>query len=246
MSKKSVISVSAGNKSFKKVDKAQANIRSLVRNAFRISKQTDFLALSDLNFTVQEGEVFGIVGHNGSGKSTLLNCIIGAMRFDKGSEFYSEGKILKLSLGMGFDPNLSGRENIYVNGSVIGLTFKRIGEIFEDIVSFSGLEKFIDSPVKSYSRGMRSRLMFAIAIHADADIFLFDEFFGGVGDIEFKKKSQDVFNRTFLNDRTLIIVSHNLEVIQKYCDRVMILDKGKQVAIGKPMEMVEAYKALYE
>ncbi len=232
-------------KTYKQVDKSKANIRSLITNPFRPSPDS-FLALQDINLEIERGEIFGILGHNGSGKSTLLNIIIGAMRPDKGGKVYTEGRILKLSLGMGFDPNLSGRENIYVNGSVIGLTFKEIGERFEDIVKFSGLENFIDNPVKSYSRGMKSRLMFSIAIYAEADLFLMDEFFGGVGDIEFKRKSEQVFQKTFLKGRTIIIVSHSLAVIKQHCDRVMILDHGKMVAMGGAEEMVERYQGMYE
>jgi len=232
------------SKSFKKVDKSKANIRSLITNPFRPSPE-GFLALQGINLEVKRGEIFGILGHNGSGKSTLLNIIIGAMRPDKGGIVNTQGRILKLSLGMGFDPNLSGRENIYVNGSVIGLTFKEIGDRFEDIVEFSGLADFIDNPVKSYSRGMKSRLMFSIAIYAEADIFLMDEFFGGVGDIEFKRKSEQVFEKTFLKGRTIIIVSHSLSVIQKHCDRVMILNKGEMVEIGSPEDMVVKYQEMY-
>ena len=202
-------------------------------------------ALQDINFAVNKGEFFGIVGRNGSGKSTLLNLLIGSIRPDKGSVIKTRGKMIRLALGMGFDPNLSARDNIYVNGTILGLTFKRIGLIFDDIIGFAELEDFVDLPVKKYSSGMLSKLKFAIAIHAEADIFLMDEFFGGVGDESFKAKSTEVFNNTFLDGRTIIHVSHQLQTVAKHSQRVLILDKGKQVSIGEPTETLELYRSLF-
>jgi len=202
-------------------------------------------ALQNINFEVQQGEFFGIVGRNGSGKSTLLNLLIGSIRPDKGSIIKTKGKMIRLALGMGFDGNLSARDNIYINGSILGLTFKRIGLIFDDIIGFAELEGFVDVPVKKYSSGMLSKLKFAIAIHAEADIFLMDEFFGGVGDESFKAKSTQVFKNTFLDGRTIIHVSHQLHTIKKHASRVLILDKGEQVNLGEPEEMLKEYKGLF-
>ena len=203
-------------------------------------------ALQDINFEVQQGEFFGIVGRNGSGKSTLLNLLIGSIRPDAGSIIKTKGKMIRLALGMGFDANLSARDNIYINGTILGLTFKRIGLIFDDIVGFAELEDFVDVPVKKYSSGMLSKLKFSIAIHAEADIFLMDEFFGGVGDESFKAKSTEVFKNTFLDGRTIIHVSHQLKTLSDHCSRVLILDKGIQAGLGEPEEMLTQYKSLFK
>jgi len=202
-------------------------------------------ALKDINFSIKEGEFFGIIGRNGSGKSTLLNCLIGSIKPDKGSIVKTKGKLIRLALGMGFDPNLSARDNIYINGSILGLTFKRIGLIFDDIIGFAELEKFVDIPVKNFSSGMMSKLKFSIAVHAEADIFLMDEFFGGVGDQSFRAKSDEVFKNTFLDGRTIIHVSHQMRTISEHCSRVLVLDKGKQIAFGEPKEMLKLYNELY-
>jgi len=183
-----------------------------------------------------------IIGRNGSGKSTLLNMIMQTLRPDKGGHIYTKGKMMKLSIGMGFDPNLTGRENIYINGAVLGLSFKKIGKKFDEIFDFAELENFMDTKVKHYSKGMKARLAFAVAVHAEADIFLFDEFFGGVGDLRFKKKSDEVFQKSLLKNKTIVIVSHNLNVIKKHCPRSLCLDKGKILGIGPTQEMIKIYQ----
>ena len=147
-----------------------------------------------------------------------------------------------MALGMGFDANLTARDNIYINGSVLGLTFAEIGDIFHEIIEFSELEKFVDTPVKHFSSGMKSRLTFSIAMHADADIFLIDEFFGGVGDESFKKKSDEFFRTNFLSGKTIIHVSHSLPNLLKFSDRILYLDKGKVISIGDPETIIDEYK----
>jgi ABC-2 type transport system ATP-binding protein len=186
-------------------------------------------ALKDINITIEKGEFVGIIGHNGSGKSTMLKLITSAFPPNKGGTIEVNGKVIRLSLGMGFDPNLTARENIYVNGSILGLTFKVIGQKFDEIVEFSGLHGFIDTQVKFYSSGMVSRLAFSIAIHAEADIFLLDEFFGGVGDADFREKSDEAFQH-LLKDKTILFVSHEMGQIEKYCSRVIHLDHGKIIS----------------
>ena len=203
-------------------------------------------ALQDINFEVQQGEFFGIVGRNGSGKSTLLNLLIGSVRPDAGSIIKTKGKMIRLALGMGFDANLSARDNIYINGTILGLTFKRIGLIFDDIVGFAELEDFVDVPVKKYSTGMLSKLKFSIAIHAEADIFLMDEFFGGVGDESFKAKSTEVFKNTFLDGRTIIHVSHSLQTIKEHCSNLLVIDKGEQLYRGNVDEGLVLYRNLFK
>ncbi len=233
------------SKTFYVREKPVRSIREVVLNFSRLAAQKHKIeALKDINFSVNRGEVIGIIGRNGSGKSTLLNLIMGSMKPDKGSYLKAEGRIMKLALGMGFDPNLSARHNIYVNGSILGLTFKRIGNVFWDIIGFADLEDFVDTPIKYYSTGMKTRLAFSIAVHADADVFLLDEIVGGVGDEGFKKKSQKIFKDAFLAKRTILFVSHSLKNIRDYSDKVLLIDKGRQVAFGDPTEVLAEYKKL--
>lgn len=193
------------------------------------SKVNTVHAIKNLNLQVKNGEFLGIIGKNGSGKSTLLKLIIGAMDPDDGSHIRTNGRIIRLALGMGFDPNLTARDNIYLNGTILGLSFKQIGNKFEEIIDFAELDKFIDTPIKFYSTGMKSRLSFAIAIHAEADIFLIDEFFGSVGDLGFMAKSQKAFEENILQGKTIIHVSHSLNLIRQHCNRILIMDQGKGI-----------------
>ena len=190
-------------------------------------------ALTNINLTVKKGEFLGIIGHNGSGKSTLLKVILGVIPPDPGGTVYTKGKIVRLALGMGFDPDLSARDNIYINGSILGLSFKQIGLNFHEILEFAGLEKFVDTPIKFFSSGMYSRLAFAIAMYVDADILLIDEFFGGVGDQEFKKKSSEVFKDVILEGKTILFVSHNYDLINKNSSRKIQLSKGMKLQIDQ-------------
>lgn len=203
-------------------------------------------ALKGIDFEVYKGEIFGVIGRNGSGKSTLLKIIAGAYPADKGGTLSVNGKLIRLALGMGFDGNLSARENIYLNGSILGLSFKQIGQKFNEIIEFAELENFVDTKVKFYSSGMHSRLAFAIAIHAEADIFLMDEFFGGVGDVRFQEKSAKVFKDAFLNGRTILHVSHDLNSIRAHCNRVLLLNNGEMLALGTPEEVIPIYERLFQ
>jgi len=245
---KPVIEIKNLSKTFVTSSSAISTIRDRFTKVFTNEAKAirEVKALENINFNVQQGEFFGIIGRNGSGKSTLLNLLIGSIRPDKGSTVKTRGKMIRLALGMGFDGNLSARDNIYINGSILGLTFKRISLIFDDIIDFAELEKFVDLPVKKYSSGMLSKLKFSIAIHAQADIFLMDEFFGGVGDVAFRKKSEEVFRNTFLDGRTIIHVSHSMKTVEDHCSRVLVLDRGMQIGVGEPREMVDRYNKLFD
>jgi len=224
--------------------------RSIKDNILKFYQQKGDLreinALIDINFEVKKGEFFGIIGRNGSGKSTLLRLIMGSFNADAGSVIKSKGRMIRLAMGLGFDMNLSARDNIYVNASVLGISFKKIGTIFHEIIEFAELEKFIDTPVKHYSSGMVAKLKFSIAKYAEADILLMDEIFGGVGDISFQHKSQKVFKDKIIAGKTIILVSHNLSIISEYCTRVLLLDRGKQIAVGPPEEIIPMYEELFE
>lgn len=241
----SIIQVKNLSKTFYSRERSANTIRDRVFNLVRGKSQggsKEIKALKNLNFEIKKGEIFGIIGRNGSGKSTLLNCLMGSIPPDKGSTIKTKGKMIRLALGMGFDPNLSARDNIYVNGTILGLTFKRIGLIFDDIIGFAELEEFVDVPVKNYSSGMMTKLKFAIAVHAEADIFLMDEFFGGVGDESFRKKSDKVFQNTFFDGRTIILVSHSLDKLAHTCSRAMVLNAGNQLLVDNAKQAVAKYR----
>lgn len=237
-----VIYIRKLSKTYRVFEANSDSIRNIVFNIFKFKQRREIKALQTLNLDIRRGEFFGIIGRNGSGKSTLLDMVMKTLQPDKGGLIYTKGKMMKLSIGMGFDPNLTGRENVYVNGAVLGLSFKQIGRKFKEIFEFAELENFVDTKVKHYSKGMKARLAFAVAIHAEADIFLFDEFFGGVGDMRFKKKSDEVFKNSLLKDKTVVIVSHSLPIIKKHCKRVLCLDKGKILGIGPTEKMIKIYQ----
>lgn len=227
-----VIEIRNLNKSFPIINREANTIRARTIGLLTGQKPPAagiFKALSEVNLTVRKGEILGIKGPNGSGKSTLLKIIMGAMKPDEGSTIITRGSKMKLSLGMGFDKNLTGRHNVYLNASILGLTFEEIHNCFDEIVAFADLDNFIDTPLRFYSNGMKSRLAFSIAVQSDADILLFDEFFGSVGDDDFKKKSNQKFQEFVKNGKTVILVSHSNKKINKFCDRLLILEKGQIV-----------------
>ena len=185
-----------------------------------------FQAVDDVSFTVEQGESIGLMGLNGSGKSTLLKMINGTMRPDKG-EVLTRGRISGLiATGAGFHPQLTGRENIYLNAAVLGMTEQETNAKFDDIVEFAEVGRFLETPVGTYSSGMFSRLGFAVAIHVDSDIFLADEVLA-VGDKPFKKKCIERMQAVRDSGRTLFYVSHAAASVRKMCDRVIVLEKGR-------------------
>ena len=234
------IEVSNLNKTFY-LDKKGISIKDKLIALFSRRKRPAFKALTNINLEVKKGEFLGIIGHNGSGKSTLLKLIIGAMDADEGSIIKTKGKIIRLALGLGFDPNLTARDNIYLNGTILGLSFKKIGKKFDEIIDFAGIEKFVDTPIKFYSSGMASKLSFAIAMHAEADIFLIDEFFSDVGDEAFKQKSQKAFENNIIDGKTIIHVTHSLSLIDKRSDRILILENGNAKMYDNPNEALNFY-----
>lgn len=229
------------NKTFRIRDRG-STLTERVGNLFRPGKWQEIKALEDINLEIYKGEFFGIVGHNGSGKSTLLRIMSGTYPPDKGGETFINGRFMRLTLGLGFDKELTAHENIYLNGSILGLSMKEIGRKYHDIISFAELEGYDQTKVKYFSSGMLSRLKFAIAVQAEADIFLMDEFFGGVGDIRFKERSEQAFKDAILQGHTIVHVSHSLSTMETYCDRMMALDKGRILAMGIPEEVLPIYR----
>ncbi len=206
----------------------------------RRSRYEEFWAVNDISFDVPEGETFGIIGANGSGKSTLLKCIAGILVPDRGKVSVRGRMASLLEVGAGFHPDYSGRENIYLNGAILGLPRRYINSVIDEIVGFAELEQFIDNPVRNYSSGMYTRLGFSIAIHMDPDVLLIDEVLA-VGDESFQRRCMDHIEGMRREGRTLIFVSHAAETVRKLCDRCLWIDHGVQRAAGRTGEVVDAY-----
>ena len=201
----------------------------------------DFVAVNDISFDIKKGDVFGIVGLNGCGKSTTLKMISGILEPTKGT-VKTCGTIAPLiELGAGFDMDLTARENIYLNGSVLGYSKKFMDEKFDDIVNFSEMQEFLDVPMKNYSSGMVARIAFAIATVTTPDILIVDEILA-VGDFLFQQKCEERINSMINDDTTVIIVSHSIEQIERLCKHCVWLEKGKIKMIGDAAEVCDAYK----
>lgn len=202
----------------------------------------EFWALRDVDLQIPQGKTFGLVGHNGSGKSTLLKTMARILVPDSGKITMVGRVSALLELGAGFHPELSGRDNVYLNGSILGLTKRDIDTRFDEIVGFAGLEQFIDTPVKNYSSGMYVRLGFSVAINVEPDILLVDEVLA-VGDDEFQRRSMAKFRQFKEDGRTIVVVSHALGTMREMCDEVAWLDHGRVLGVGEPGEIVERYAA---
>lgn len=205
-------------------------------------KYEEFWALKNVSFEVERGEVVGIIGHNGSGKSTLLKVISGILKPTGGSLEVHGNVVPMLELGSGFDHDLTGRENIFLNGSILGYSEKYLKEKYEQIVEFSELGKFIDVPIRNYSSGMLMRLAFSIATVVQPEILIVDEILA-VGDAAFQEKSKARMLELMGGGTTVLFVSHSLEQIREMCDRVIWLEHGQIKAIGATKEICDAYEA---
>jgi ABC-2 type transport system ATP-binding protein len=202
----------------------------------------EFWALRDVSFEVPSGTTFGLIGENGSGKSTMLKCMARILRPDAGT-ITSDGKISALlELGAGFHPELSGRENVYLNGAILGLSKKQLDARFEGIVDFAGIEQFIDTPVKNYSSGMYVRLGFSVAINVDPDILLIDEVLA-VGDAEFQRKCSEKIADFRQQGKTIVLVSHSLPSVRALCDEVALLEHGCLRDLGPAGPVIDHYLA---
>lgn len=216
--------------------------RRQLKEIFKLNKKEKFRALDNISFKVNKGEVLGIIGQNGSGKSTLLKIIANIFEPDSGSINSFGNKVGLLSLGAGFDNNLSGYENIFLSGMLLGYNKKYIKSIINEIIEFSELKEFIYKPVGTYSSGMYSKLSFAIAAFLEKDIILIDEVLS-VGDIHFKEKSSNKIKELISDkEKTVIIVSHSISTVKDLCDRIMWLDEGKIMEQGEPKQILKEYK----
>jgi ABC-type polysaccharide/polyol phosphate transport system ATPase subunit len=206
----------------------------------RRARYEEFWALRDVSLEVPEGTTFGLIGENGSGKSTLLKCMARILRPDKGS-IATRGRISALlELGAGFHQELSGRENVYLNGAILGLSKRQLDQRFDEIVAFAGLEHFIDTAVKNYSSGMYVRLGFSVAINVDPDILLIDEVLA-VGDEDFQRKCMDKFADFKSQGKTIVLVSHSLESVRNLCDHAALLEHGDLRRVGPAADVVDEY-----
>jgi ABC-type polysaccharide/polyol phosphate transport system ATPase subunit len=227
-------------KRFRLIHERNTTLKGTILNGFKRSVHEDFWALRGVSFEVQQGTTYGLIGHNGSGKSTLLKCIARIYRPDRGRVATRGRMSALLELGAGFHPELSGRENVYLNGSILGMSGKEIARRFDDIVEFAGLEHFIDTPVKNYSSGMYVRLGFSVAITVEPDLLLVDEILA-VGDESFQQRCLEKFADLRRSGRTVVLVSHGLDSVRNLCDRAAWLDHGSLVKEGEAHDVVTAY-----
>jgi ABC-type polysaccharide/polyol phosphate transport system ATPase subunit len=198
--------------------------------------------LRGVSLDVEKGTTLGVIGRNGSGKSTLLKVINRVLKPDAGTVVVRGTVASLIELGAGFHPELTGRENVVINGTILGLTKKQIRARFDEIVEFAGLADYIDEPVRTYATGMYLRLGFSVAVHVDPDILLIDEVLA-VGDRSFTQKCMERMNRFKEGGKTIVFVSHDLDVVRSWCDEVAWLDRGVLRERGKPPDVVEAYLA---
>lgn len=222
------------------VQKQQGLREYLLRIVQKEKRFQEFYALRDVNLTVRRGESWGFVGKNGSGKSTLLKLITGILRPYMGTVAVNGDIAPLLELGAGFDPELTGRENIYMNGLILGMTRQALDECFDDIVDFAELRDFLDVPLKNYSSGMKSRLGFAVATCSKPEILIADEVLS-TGDRAFQTKCEKRMQEMLSDGTTLLFVSHSAELVAKMCNRVMWLDNGSVRMSGEAREVLKAY-----
>lgn len=200
--------------------------------------------LRDISFTVKRGEFLGIVGRNGSGKSTLLKILAGIYYPEKGEIIVNGNLVPFIELGVGFNPELTGRENVYLNGALLGFSNEEMKEMYNDIWEFAELKQFQDQKLKNYSSGMQVRLAFSIAIRARGDILILDEVLA-VGDAAFQQKCNDYF-ASLKGNQTVILVTHSMENVKRFCDRAIMIEEGKIVHEGKPEKVAEEYMKLFK
>lgn len=233
------VSVDGVGKKFRLYKERNQSLKSAVMRG-RVSVHDDFWAVRDVTFEVPAGSTFGLIGSNGSGKSTLLKTLARILVPDEG-RITAAGRVAALlEVGSGFHPELTGRENVFLNGSILGMTRREVKAKFDEIVDFSGVEDFIDQPVKNYSSGMYVRLGFSVAINVDPDILVVDEVLA-VGDVTFQEKCAEKFVEFRRNGKTVILVSHAMEAVKEMCDHVAWLRRGALVATGEAGPVIDSY-----
>ncbi len=230
-------------KSFAMPTERVHTLKERVLRAGRRGRTERLEALNDVSFEVAGGEFFGVVGRNGSGKSTLLKCLAGIYRIDSG-RLYADGRMASfIELGVGFNPDLAARDNVMINGTLLGLTPREARRRYDAVMDFAELHEFADMKVKNYSSGMLVRLAFSVMIQVDADVLLIDEVLA-VGDAAFQQKCFDQFARLRRSGTTVLLVTHDMGAVERFCDRAMVLERGHMTEIGDPRPVAERYLRL--
>jgi len=237
------ISVKNISKTFLLPHEKQTSLKGAFLSSFRRKSFEKQRALRDISFDVKKGEFFGVVGRNGSGKSTLLKIIAGIYVPDSGSIQINGLLTPFIELGVGFSPELTGRENVFLNGALLGIDRKQMTEIYDEIVEFAELENFMDQKLKNYSSGMQVRLAFSIAIRAKGSILLLDEVLA-VGDSSFQKKCFRYFDDLKSKKATVVLVTHDMSAVQRFCDRAVLIEGGKIIKSGKALDVINEYKSI--
>lgn len=235
-----LISIKNLNKTFKIYREKNVTVKESFLNIFRKGEVHHFKVLDDISLDVMPGEFLGVIGKNGSGKSTLLKTVAGIYEQDSGEIIVRGSMIPFLELGVGFNPDLTARENIYLNGVILGMSRKFVRDRFDQIVDFAEIRDFLDTSVKNFSSGMMVRLAFAIAVQIEADIYILDEVLA-VGDAAFQQKCISRLKELIEKRKTIIYVSHSMDTVKKYCDRVAWLEDGKIRELGDPDLIVDRY-----
>lgn len=241
MEKEAAVKVEHVRKSFKLPTESTTSLKRTMVNFFKgIKGYREQEVLRDISFSVNKGDFFGIVGRNGSGKSTLLKIISQIYVPEEGS-VKVDGKLVSfIELGVGFNPELTGRENVFLNGAMLGFSETEVAEMYDDIVEFAELKDFMNQKLKNYSSGMQVRLAFSVAIQAKSDILVLDEVLA-VGDEAFQRKCNDYFMQARADKKTIILVTHSMEAVRKYCNRALMIDKGEIKVLGTPDEVANQY-----
>jgi ABC-2 type transport system ATP-binding protein len=227
------------SKTFHISEDSHNTVKHKLFNLFNPPRAKNVEAVKPMNFEVHQGECVGLLGRNGCGKSTLVKLLAGVYPSDTG-QINILGTTLLMNLGVGMSQELTARENIYVSSSVLGLKIKEIDLIFDDIVDFAEVREFVDTKVKYFSSGMMARLAFSIAVKAGADIMFLDEIFA-VGDAKFREKAVKVFESSWIEGKTVVLVSHTMDIIQKYCSRAAFMKRGQLIFFGDTKEAIELY-----
>ena len=227
-------------KRFRMPETRTHTLKEQALHPLRRTKYHNFKAIEDVTFSVPQGEFFGIVGRNGSGKSTLLKCLAGIYRYDTGQAYINGRVSTFIELGVGFNPDLTAKDNVVLNGIMLGLSPREAKARYQQVIEFAELEDFVDLKLKNYSSGMHVRLAFSVMIQVDADVLIIDEVLA-VGDASFQQKCFDEFDRIRQEGKTVLLVTHDMGAVERYCDRALLLDSGKQIAIGDSQHIGNQY-----
>ena len=241
--KKPAIEIKDIHKQFVMLQNKNTTLKQAVVNMVRKNHKTIYKVLDGITFDINEGDFFGIIGRNGSGKSTLLKLIAGVYEPTAGNIYVHGGLTPFIELGVGFNPELSGRDNVFLNGALLGFTRKQMAAMYDEIVAFAEIGPFMDQKLKNYSSGMQVRLAFSIAIKAENDILMFDEVLA-VGDANFQEKCIRQFERLKAEGKTIVLVTHSMDMVEKFCNRAALLSAGGLEFIGKPQDAIRRYNEL--